>query len=78
MCVNSHLFPDPHFLPQSVRESKALQGLKNDIKNQLNTIPLIQSLAHNSMRPRHWDILMKNTNSKFTPPHEDAAMLLGT
>ena len=28
-------------------------GLKNNIKDQLNTIPLIQALAHNSMRPRY-------------------------
>ena len=39
--------------PKSVRESKALMGLKNNIKDQLNTIPLIQALAHNSMRPRY-------------------------
>ena len=62
-CSNHHIYTSTHthmcllspppFSPKSVRESKALMGLKNNIKDQLNTIPLIQALAHNSMRPRY-------------------------
>jgi dynein heavy chain len=35
------------------------------VKNMLVALPLVADLRHKSMRPRHWEELMKVTNTKF-------------
>src|SRR4051812_49141720 len=41
------------------KASPAYKGLDKSIRDFLSTCPLIAALRHKSMRPRHWDILMK-------------------
>lgn len=61
---------------KKTRGCAAYKGLDKQIKDFLMTCPLIAMLKHKSMRPRHWDLLMKATKKTFTPPHEDASMKL--
>ena len=61
---------------KKTRGSGAVKGLDKQIKDFLQVTPLIMSLGHKSMRPRHWALLMKATKKTFTPPHEDPAMRL--
>ena len=56
---------------KKIRDSDAFRGVDQDIKNFLNTCPLIMALTHKCMRPRHWEMLMKATGVEFTPPHKD-------
>ncbi len=62
---------------KKIRDSDAFRGVDQDIKNFLNTCPLIMALTHKCMRPRHWEMLMKTTGVEFTPPHKDKNMELG-
>ena len=50
--------------------------VSKNIKNFINTIPLIAALQSPSMRPRHWELLRKATK-EFVPPHEDEDLQLG-
>jgi dynein heavy chain len=61
---------------KKTRVSPAYKGLDKQIKDFLSTCPLIAALKHKSMRPRHWQLLMKATKKNFTPPFEDPAMKL--
>jgi dynein heavy chain len=61
---------------KKTRQSGAYRGLDKQIKDFLSTCPLIASLKHKSMRPRHWELLMKATKKTFTPPQEDPSMKL--
>ena len=63
---------------KELREKAAFRGLAQMIKDFLIAVPLIGSLAHPSMRPRHWTRLMDETKTKFKPPHEDPDMQLST
>ena len=47
------------------------------VKDFLATCPLIVALHHNSMRPRHWKMLMTATGKDFVPPYEDPDLILG-
>lgn len=58
-------------MSKKLRDSDVFRGLDQEIKNFLNTCPLIQALTHKSMRPRHWEALMKATGVEFTPPYKD-------
>ena len=51
--------------------------VSKNIKNFINTIPLIAALRSPSMRPRHWELLRKATGKEFVPPHEDEDLQLG-
>ena len=64
-------------LHKDVRWSDCYKTIDKHCKDFQNTIPLIQSLGSKSMRPRHWDMLMKATKKEFVPPHLDADLLLG-
>jgi hypothetical protein len=44
---------------KKTRASGAFRGLDKQIRDFLNTTPLIAALRHKSMRPRHWVLLMK-------------------
>jgi dynein heavy chain len=59
-----------------VRNTELYKGLDKTIKDFLSTCPLISALGHRSMRPRHWELLMKATGKTFKPPHEDPNMKL--
>jgi dynein heavy chain len=61
---------------KKTRQSGAYRGLDKQIKDFLSTCPLIAALKHKSMRPRHWELLMKATKKTFTPPQEDPGMKL--
>jgi dynein heavy chain, axonemal len=61
---------------KKTRQCHASRGLDKQIKDFLQTCPLVAALKHKSMRPRHWALLMKATKKTFTPPHEDANMKL--
>jgi len=62
---------------KKLRTTMAYRGLDRFIKDFLLSCPLIMALSHPSMRPRHWQMLMKATGKTFTPPHENADMKLG-
>jgi len=61
---------------RKTKASHTFKGLAKSIRDFLSTIPLVGSLRHKSMRPRHWALLAKATKKEFTPPHEDPAMKL--
>jgi dynein heavy chain len=61
---------------KKTRSSGTVKGLYKLIKDFLQVTPLIMSLGHKSMRPRHWALLMKATKKTFTPPNEDPNMKL--
>ena len=61
-------------MSKKLRDSDVFRGLDQEIKNFLNTCPLIQALTHKSMRPRHWEALMKATGVEFTPPYKDPVL----
>jgi len=61
---------------KKTRGCAAYKGLDKQNKDFLSTCPLIAALKHKSMRPRHWEQLMKATKKSFTPPQEDPAMKL--
>lgn len=61
---------------KKTRASGTVKGLDKQIKDFLQVTPLIMSLGHKSMRPRHWALLMKATKKTFTPPNEDPNMKL--
>jgi dynein heavy chain len=63
-------------LHKDVRWCRAFTGLDKTIKSFLITMPLIQALHHDSMRPRHWQMLKDVTGKAFTPPPEDPNMIL--
>ncbi len=63
---------------KKIRDSDAFRGVDQDIKNFLNTCPLIMALTHKCMRPRHWEMLMKTTGVEFTPPHKDRVCALSS
>jgi dynein heavy chain, axonemal len=58
-------------MSKKLRDCDVFRGLDQDIKNFLNTTPLIQALTHKSMRPRHWEKLMQATGVEFTPPYKN-------
>ena len=58
------------------RSSQLYKGLQKSLQDFLLTCPLMSMLKHPSMRPRHWDLLMKATDKVFKPPHEDEQMTL--
>ena len=47
-------------MPKSLREYEAFIELKRTIDDFLDTLPLVQQLAHPSMRNRHWTQLQQN------------------
>lgn len=59
---------------KKTRQSGAYKGLDKQIRDFLTVTPLIVALGHKSMRPRHWQLLMKATKKQFTPPYEDPKM----
>lgn len=59
-----------------IRTVDVYRGLDQEIKDFLNTCPLVQALTHKSMRPRHWEMLMSATGVEFTPPHKNPDMEL--
>jgi dynein heavy chain len=61
---------------KKTRSCGAYKGVDKQIRDFLSTCPLITALRHKSMRPRHWDLLMKATSKTFMPPHEDPEMKL--
>jgi len=65
-------------LDKCVRWCKAYKGADKLSKDFLNTVPLVQTLAANYMRDRHWEALMKVTKKQFVPPYADPKTLLGS
>ena len=62
---------------RKTRGCAAFKGLDKAIRDFLATMPLVASLRHKSMRPRHWALLQKATKKEdFTPPHEDPTLKL--
>ena len=50
-------------MPKALREYEAFVELKRLIDDFLETLPLVQQLAHPSMRARHWTALMEATKA---------------
>lgn len=63
-------------LPREVRWCNAYSDLDRRVKHFMSACPLVGSLAHPAMRPRHWEELMNATGQRFTPPHESPDMRL--
>ena len=64
-------------LKKTVKKTGLYIDVSKNIKNFINTIPLIAALRSPSMRPRHWELLRKATGKEFVPPHEDEDLQLG-
>ena len=64
-------------LKKTVKKTGLYVDVSKNIKNFINTIPLIAALRSPSMRPRHWELLRKATGKEFVPPHEDEDLQLG-
>ena len=64
-------------LNKAVKKCGLYVDVNRDIKDFINTIPLIAALRSPSMRPRHWELLRKATGKEFVPPHEDEDLQLG-
>ena len=62
--------------PKSVKWCSAYTGTETEVKNFMNTCPLLVQLHHKSMRERHWTMLKEVTKIEFTPPYEDPNLLL--
>ena len=60
-----------------VRWCKIYKKADKESKDFAATIPLITLLGAKSMRPRHWEALMKATKKNFVPPYKDDKLLLG-
>ena len=58
-------------MSRKLRDCDVFRGLDQEVKNFLSTCPLIQSLTHKSMRPRHWQELMDATHVEFVPPYKN-------
>ena len=52
-------------LKKQCGQYKAYLGLDDKVKNMLVILPLISDLHSESMKPRHWDRLMKETGKQF-------------
>ena len=61
---------------RKTRGCPMFKGIDKTIRDFLATMPLVGSLRHKSMRPRHWDLLGKATKKEFTPPHLDPNLKL--
>ena len=61
-------------MPKALREYEAFVELKREIDVFLETLPLVQSLAHPCMRSRHWQQLMQVTG-RHLPVSSDAFKL---
>ena len=64
-------------LAREVRQTKAFKKLNDIVKDYVNTVPLIATVTHPSMRPRHWDLVKTITGKTFTPPYEDKNCTVG-
>ena len=45
--------------------SNAFVELSSSVRTFQNSLPLIANLAHPAMRPRHWQLLMEATHTRF-------------
>jgi dynein heavy chain len=61
-------------MPKALREYEAFVELKRTIDDFLETLPLVQQLAHPSMRSRHWTGLMSVTGRQLAV-HSDSFKL---
>eukprot|EP00966_Prymnesium_polylepis_P103097 2388002-Prymnesium_polylepis.1 len=61
-------------MPKALREYEAFVELKRTIDDFLETLPLVQSLAHPCMRSRHWTQLM-NVTGRQLAVHSDSFKL---
>ncbi|KAL3930957.1 MAG: hypothetical protein SGPRY_001318 [Prymnesium sp.] len=61
-------------MPKALRDYEAFVELKRTIDDFLETLPLIQLLAHPSMRSRHWTQLMSLTGKQLAV-HSDSFKL---
>ena len=61
---------------RKTRSCPMFKSFDKNIRDFLSTMPLVGSLRHKSMRPRHWALLAKATKKEFTPPHEDPNLKL--
>ena len=61
-------------MPKALREYEAFVELKRTIDDFLETLPLVQSLAHPCMRSRHWTQLMTVTGRQLAV-HSDTFKL---
>jgi dynein heavy chain len=64
-------------LKKTIKMTGLYKDVSKNIKNFINTIPLIAALRSPSMRPRHWELLRQATGKEFVPPHEDEDLQLG-
>ena len=62
---------------KAIKFSNAYKQTEKMVKDFLATCPLIVALHHPSMRPRHWELLMKATGKEFTPPYSDPHLKVG-
>merc|ERR1711871_1936229 len=62
---------------KAIKFSNAYIETEKMVKDFMATCPLIVALHHQSMRPRHWALLMKATGKEFTPPYMDLDLKLG-
>eukprot|EP00217_Crustomastix_stigmatica_P013603 CAMPEP_0183798542 /NCGR_PEP_ID=MMETSP0803_2-20130417/19119_1 /TAXON_ID=195967 /ORGANISM="Crustomastix stigmata, Strain CCMP3273" /LENGTH=4519 /DNA_ID=CAMNT_0026043227 /DNA_START=42 /DNA_END=13598 /DNA_ORIENTATION=- len=58
-------------MPKALREWQAYRDCKSKVDDFNDILPLLQSLAHPAMRPRHWEALNKITGMQLNPFQED-------
>ena len=64
--------------PKTLKWCTAYTATEQEVKNFLNTTPLLVQLHHQAMRPRHWTALAEVTKiENFVPPYKDPNLLLG-
>jgi dynein heavy chain len=52
-------------LPSSTKKYDAFKELKTEIDNMIEIIPLVESLAKPSIRPRHWEEIITMTSCEI-------------
>ncbi|KAL0227387.1 hypothetical protein P9112_014711 [Eukaryota sp. TZLM1-RC] len=61
-------------LPSSLREWDAYRQLKEMIDGFYDTLPLLQQIGNDCMRPRHWEAIQRLCNCKLRWDAEDFTM----
>jgi len=61
---------------KKTRVCNMFKGFDKAIRDFNATMPLISSLRHKSMRPRHWAALATACKKEFKPPHENPDLKL--